>query len=84
MENQFFLEVIRVGVSLVFPVQPPLSNSCIPFLLPHEGNPKRDALMGEIQAMVTKGAGIPLPRDPVPGFICNLFLVTKVTGGTSL
>ncbi len=49
---------------------------------PHEGNPKRDALMAEIWAMVTKGAVISLPQDPGPGFYCNLFLVMKVTGGT--
>ncbi len=80
-ENRFVLEVVRVGASLVFPVRPPLSNLCVPFSLPPEGNPKRDALMAEIRAMVAKGAVIPLPPDPGPGFYCNLFLVTKVTGG---
>ncbi len=81
MENRFVLEVFRAGASLVFPVWSPLSSSCMPFSLPHEGSPKRDALLAEIRAMVAKGAVIPLPQDPGPGFYCNLFLVTKVTGG---
>ena len=46
-ENWFVLKVIWVGASLVFPVQPPLSDSCVPFSLHHEGNPKRDALMAK-------------------------------------
>ncbi len=46
-ENGFVLEVIHVGASLVFPTQPPLSDSCVPFSLHHEGNPKRDALMAK-------------------------------------
>ena len=54
-------QVIGVGASMVFPVQPPLSNSCVPFLLPHKGIPKGDALMAEIWAMIGKGAVIPLP-----------------------
>ena len=84
-ENRFILEVIWVRASLVFPIRPPLSNLCIPFLLPHEGNPKKYALMAKIWAMVNKGAVIPLPQDPGLGFYCNLFLVTKVMGGgTSL
>ena len=61
LENQFVLEVIRVGASLVFPVRPLLSSSCIPFSLPHEGNLKRDVLMTRTQAMVTKGVVILLP-----------------------
>ena len=80
----FILEVIQVGASLVFPIQPPLSSSSVPFSLPHEGNPKRDWLMAKIQAMVTKGVVILLPQDPGLGFQCNLFLVTKETGGTGL
>ena len=44
-----------------FPIRPPLLSMYMPFLLPHEGNPKRDVLMAEIQAMVAKGAVIPLP-----------------------
>ena len=35
--------------SLVFPIWPLLSRLCMPFLLPHEGNLKRDMLMDEIQ-----------------------------------
>ena len=80
-ENQFILEVIWAGASLVFPVWPPLSNLCVPFSLPHKGNPERDVLTAEIRAMVPKGAVIPLARDPGLGFYCNLFLVMKVTGG---
>ena len=60
-ENRFILEVIRVRASLVFLIWPPLSSLCVPFLLPHKGNPKRDALMAEIWAMVTEEAVIPLP-----------------------
>ncbi len=75
-ENRFVLEVVRVGASLVFPVRPPLSNSCVPFSLPPEGSLKRDALMAEIQIMVAQGAVVLLPPDPGPGFYCNLFLVT--------
>ena len=81
MENWFLLEVIWVGASVVFPVWPLLSSLYIPFSLPHEGNLKRDKLMAKVWAMVAKGAVIPLPRDPGPWFYCNLFLVTKVTGG---
>ena len=36
--------------------------------------------MAKFWAMVTKGAVIPLPQDPGPGFYCNHFLVTKVMG----
>ncbi len=37
--------------------------------------------MAEIWAMVAKGAVIPLPQDPGPGFYCNLLLVTMVMPG---
>ena len=57
--------------SLVFPVRPLLSSLCVPFSLPHEGNPKRDALMAKIRAMVTKGAVIPFPEIQVRGFIAT-------------
>ena len=39
MENQFVLKVIWVWTSLGFPVQHPLSNTCVPFSLPYEENP---------------------------------------------
>ncbi len=81
-ENWLVLEVIWVWAFLVFPIWPWLSNSCVPFSLPHEGNLKRDALMAKIWAMVAKGAVIPLHQDPGPGFYCNLFLVTKLMGDT--
>ncbi len=80
-ENRFVLEIVRIGASLVFHVQPPLSAGFIPFSLPREGSPKRDALFAEIRALVTKGAVVPLPQTAGPGFYCNLFLVAKVTGG---
>ncbi len=38
-----------------------------------EGSPERDALMVEIRAMVTKGAVLPLPRDPGLGFLLQPF-----------
>ena len=87
MEDQFILEVVVVEASLVFPVRPPLSNLCISFffLAPSSGQSKGDALIAEIQAMVTKGAVMPLPQDSSPGFYCNLFfMLTNVTGDTSL
>ena len=79
--RRLLLEVIRIGASLVFTVWPLLSRStCVPFSLPHEGNPERDAFMAKIQAVVAKGAVITLPQDPGLGFYCNFFLMTKVMG----
>ncbi len=82
MENLFILEMIWVVASLTFPVWPLLSVLCVPISLPHKGNPKRDAPMAEFQVMVAKGAVVSLTKDPGPGFLYNLFLVTKVTGAS--
>ena len=80
MENQFVLEVACVRAFLVSH-----SASAVKFVRslfsPSRGHSKREALMAEIQAMVTKGAVIPLPQDSGSRFYCNLFLVTKFTGG---
>ena len=82
-EKQSILEVILVGFSLVFPIWLSLSTFSRPYLLHHEGNLKRDALIAEIRVMVAKRAVIPLPPGPDLGFCCNLSVVTKVMGGTS-
>ena len=72
MENWFIFKVIHVGAPLVFPDRPLLSSTYVHFLLPHEGILKRVMLMADIQAMVAKGAVIPLPQDPGLGYIANL------------
>ena len=57
-----------------------ISSIFLPFPLPPLGSEKRKALLEEIEKMKEKEAVVPV-EPGTPGFYCNLFSVTKVTGG---
>ena len=78
--NRFVLEIVGRGLSLTFKEQPLLSSDFLPFSLPRVGSEKRGALLDEIRKMIDKQAVVPVQQG-TPGFYCNLFLVTKATGG---
>ena len=68
IENQFILRILQVRASFGFPIWPRLSAGFVPFSLPRGGNPKHDALLAKIQAMVTRETLDPMPLVGGPGF----------------
>ena len=72
------MEVLREGYSIPFSSRPPLSEVPIGFDSYAPNSIRGQALEGELQALVVKGAVEPAP--PSPGFYSRMFVVQKASG----
>lgn len=80
-EDEWVINVIKVGYHPTFAKRPPLSPSAVGFNAPQEPE-KVDLLTEAVQAMVAKNAIVVVDKEHLdPGFYSRLFLVPKPTGG---